>query len=146
MRERTRLEGAIATITLNRPGYRNAQGYRMLDEIDQAFDLAGADREVRVSLSPEKLDAYGITATEVNSQLRGTNIDLGSGRGQDLHGRAVALKARGDGLVEGPGHALQAQLGEGFDHLMPLHGSLAAGRSARSRRWADGSGPEPGKW
>ncbi len=27
--------------------------------------------------------------------------------GQDLHGRAVALKACGDGLVEGPGHALQ---------------------------------------
>ncbi|HEY9218719.1 MAG TPA: enoyl-CoA hydratase-related protein [Phenylobacterium sp.] len=38
----------VATITLNRPQYRNAQGYRMLDEIDQAFDLARADTEVRV--------------------------------------------------------------------------------------------------
>jgi enoyl-CoA hydratase len=38
----------VGIITLNRPGYRNAQGYRMLDEIDIAFDLAGADPDVRV--------------------------------------------------------------------------------------------------
>jgi enoyl-CoA hydratase len=35
-------------ITLNRPAYRNAQSYRMLDEIDQAFDLARGDEAVRV--------------------------------------------------------------------------------------------------
>ena len=38
----------VAQITLNRPAYKNAQSYRMLDEIDQAFDLARADRDVRV--------------------------------------------------------------------------------------------------
>jgi len=38
----------VAQITLNRPQYRNAQGYRMLDEIDQAFDLARADEAVRI--------------------------------------------------------------------------------------------------
>ena len=38
----------VAQITLNRSQYRNAQGYRMLDEIDQAFDLAGADEAVRI--------------------------------------------------------------------------------------------------
>ena len=37
-------------ITLNRPGYRNAQGYRMLDEIDQAFTLARHDEVVGVVL------------------------------------------------------------------------------------------------
>ncbi|HEY5105625.1 MAG TPA: enoyl-CoA hydratase-related protein [Caulobacteraceae bacterium] len=42
------VDGPIGVITLNRPAYRNAQGYRMLDEIDAAFDLAGADRDVRV--------------------------------------------------------------------------------------------------
>ena len=42
------VEGPLGVITLNRPAYRNAQGYRMLDEIDQAFALAKADREVRV--------------------------------------------------------------------------------------------------
>ena len=42
------VEGPLATITLNRPKYRNAQDYRMLDEIDAAFDLAQKDREVKV--------------------------------------------------------------------------------------------------
>ena len=41
-------EGPIGVITLNRPARRNAQGYRMLDEIDQAFALARADDAVRV--------------------------------------------------------------------------------------------------
>ncbi|HEY1707940.1 MAG TPA: enoyl-CoA hydratase-related protein [Rhizomicrobium sp.] len=41
-------DGPVATITMNRPKYRNALGYRMLDEIDEAFAVAGKDREVRV--------------------------------------------------------------------------------------------------
>jgi enoyl-CoA hydratase len=43
-------DGPIGVITLNRPQYRNAQGYRMLDEIDAAFDLARPDEDVRVVL------------------------------------------------------------------------------------------------
>ena len=42
----------------------------------------GVDREIRVNLDPDKLLAYGITAAEVNSQVRATNVDLGSGRGE----------------------------------------------------------------
>src|SRR5665213_2293318 len=42
------VDDPIGVITLNRPAYRNAQSYRMLDEIDAAFDLAGADGAVRV--------------------------------------------------------------------------------------------------
>lgn len=38
----------VATITMNRPKYKNALGYRMLDEIDAAFTDAGKDRNVRV--------------------------------------------------------------------------------------------------
>ncbi|MBI1196655.1 MAG: enoyl-CoA hydratase [Phenylobacterium sp.] len=38
----------LGIITLNRPKYRNAQSWRMLDEIDRAFDLARDDTEVRV--------------------------------------------------------------------------------------------------
>ena len=41
-------EGAVGVIRLNRPQYRNAQSYRMLDEIDAAFELARADEAVRV--------------------------------------------------------------------------------------------------
>jgi enoyl-CoA hydratase len=43
-------DGPVGVITLNRPEYRNAQSYRMLDEIDAAFDLARADESVRVVL------------------------------------------------------------------------------------------------
>ena len=42
------LEDRVGVITLNRPQYRNAQSYRMLDEIDAALELARADEAVRV--------------------------------------------------------------------------------------------------
>jgi len=41
-------DGPLGVITLNRPKYRNAQSYRMLDEIDAAFSLAEKDKSVRV--------------------------------------------------------------------------------------------------
>jgi len=41
-------DGPVATITLNRPRYKNAQSYRMLDEIDRGFALAKEDKNVRV--------------------------------------------------------------------------------------------------
>jgi enoyl-CoA hydratase len=42
------VDGPLGVIALNRPGYRNAQSYRMLDEIEEAFRRAAADEEVRV--------------------------------------------------------------------------------------------------
>ena len=39
--------GGVATITMNRPRYRNALSYRLLDEIDAAFTRAGEDKSVR---------------------------------------------------------------------------------------------------
>src|ERR1700742_143037 len=42
------VDGPLGVITLNLPQYKNAQGYRMLDEIDAAFDLARADKSIRV--------------------------------------------------------------------------------------------------
>jgi enoyl-CoA hydratase len=38
----------VGVITLDRPKYRNAQGYRMLDEIDAVFRAARTDDAVRV--------------------------------------------------------------------------------------------------
>lgn len=51
----------------------------------------GVDREIRVNLDPDKLLAYGITAAEVNRQVRATNIDLGSGRGE-VGGQEQAIR------------------------------------------------------
>ncbi len=42
----------------------------------------GVKREIRVLLDPDRLLAYGVTATEVNRQIRATNVDVGSGRGE----------------------------------------------------------------
>ncbi len=39
-----------------------------------------AQREVRVWLNPARLEALGITATEVNTQLRNLNVNLAGGR------------------------------------------------------------------
>ena len=41
-------DGELALITLNRPRYRNAQSWRMLDQLDQALERAAADRGVKV--------------------------------------------------------------------------------------------------
>ena len=41
-------ENGVARITLNKPDTRNAQDKRMLYEVNDAFDLAGHDNEVKV--------------------------------------------------------------------------------------------------
>jgi enoyl-CoA hydratase len=41
-------DGPVATITLNRPEYRNAQSYPLLQDVDDAFTLAEQDDAVRV--------------------------------------------------------------------------------------------------
>ena len=71
---------------------RSLQGQPGIGRIDR---YGGADREIRVSLNAAKLDAYGITAADVNQQLRGTNVDLGSGRGQ-VAGNEQTIRTLGD--------------------------------------------------
>jgi enoyl-CoA hydratase len=46
-----RTEGPLAWITLDRPKYRNAQSWRLLDEYDAAMSRALADPEVRVIIT-----------------------------------------------------------------------------------------------
>jgi enoyl-CoA hydratase len=45
---RYEVEGAVATITMNRPEMANAQSTELIDELDAAFDEADADDAVRV--------------------------------------------------------------------------------------------------
>jgi hydrophobic/amphiphilic exporter-1 (mainly G- bacteria), HAE1 family len=51
----------------------------------------GVDREIRIQLDPDRLLAFGITAAEVNRQVRSTNVDLGSGRGE-VAGQEQAIR------------------------------------------------------
>ncbi len=41
-------DGPVGIVTLNRPEVLNAQGYELLAQVDQAFDLAQADQAIRV--------------------------------------------------------------------------------------------------
>jgi enoyl-CoA hydratase len=43
-----RVDGAVATVTMNRPEVANAQDSALIDGLDHAFDRAGADESVRV--------------------------------------------------------------------------------------------------
>ncbi|MEA5499047.1 efflux RND transporter permease subunit [Limnoraphis robusta Tam1] len=42
----------------------------------------GIDREIRIELNPDRLQSLGITATQVNDQIRAFNINLPGGRSQ----------------------------------------------------------------
>lgn len=44
--------------------------------------IGGVDREIQVSLNAARLSALGITAAEVNDQVRATAIDLAGGKGE----------------------------------------------------------------
>ncbi|MBB5042691.1 efflux RND transporter permease subunit [Shinella fusca] len=71
---------------------RALQGQPGIGKIDR---FGGADREVRVDLNADKLEAYGVTAADVNRQIRAMNADAGSGRGQ-IAGSEQAIRTLGD--------------------------------------------------
>ncbi len=54
----------------------------------------GVDREIRVELDPARMQALGITAYEVNEQLRQLNLDAPGGRAQ-LGGGEQAIRVLG---------------------------------------------------
>ena len=59
--------------------------------ISQVARIGGVTREIRISLAPAKLLALGITAGEVNRQLRATNVDIAGGRAE-MGGRRQAIR------------------------------------------------------
>ena len=48
--------------------------------VAQVNRLGGVDREIRVHLNPKRLEALGMTATDVNQQIRELNLNLPGGR------------------------------------------------------------------
>ncbi len=67
---------------------RRLQGIKGVSAVDR---IGGVTREIRVSLDPDRLLSFGITAGDVNAQLRATNIDLAGGRGE-IAGREQAIR------------------------------------------------------
>ena len=53
--------------------------------------IGGAEREIRIALKPDRLASLGITAGDINHQVRATNVDLAGGRGE-FGGREQAIR------------------------------------------------------
>jgi hydrophobe/amphiphile efflux-1 (HAE1) family protein len=58
---------------------RQLQGVKGVGRVER---IGGVAREIRVTLDPDRLMSLGITASEINRQLRATNVDLAGGRGE----------------------------------------------------------------
>ena len=56
---------------------RALQGVRGVAQVER---VGGVDREILVSLDPDRLDAVGVTALDVSRQLRGTIANVAGGR------------------------------------------------------------------
>ena len=62
--------------------------------VAQVRRFGGVDREIIVDLDPNELDALGITATQVNAQVRNSNINLPGGR-SDILGQEQGIRTLG---------------------------------------------------
>lgn len=90
---------------------RALQGVRGVAQVER---IGGVEREILVSLDPDRLRAVGLTALDVSRRLRGTNVDLAGGRAEignndqairtlagartlnDLAGTMISLNAGGE--------------------------------------------------
>ena len=68
-----------------------ARDLQSIHGVGEVKRFGGVDREIRVSLDPEKLLALGVTAATVNEQVRADNVDLGGGRGE-VAGQEQAIR------------------------------------------------------
>src|ERR1700693_2266589 len=82
-----------------------------LPGVAQVTRGGGVDREIRVELDPGRLQALGLTAVQVNEQLRALNLDTAGGRAQvgggeqaiRVLGGARTAAALADSQIIGPG-------------------------------------------
>jgi hydrophobe/amphiphile efflux-1 (HAE1) family protein len=70
---------------------RKLQGAKGVGRVTR---IGGVEREIRVTLDPDRLNALGITAADVNRQLRATNVDLAGGKGE-IGGQEQTIRTLG---------------------------------------------------
>lgn len=68
-----------------------ARALQSVKGVSKVERVGGVEREIRVALDPDRLLALGITAGEVNRQLRATHVDVAGGRGE-IGGREQAIR------------------------------------------------------
>jgi multidrug efflux pump subunit AcrB len=67
---------------------RQLQGLRGVGGVER---IGGVEREIRVGLDADRLQAVGLTALDVSRRLRGTNVDLAGGR-TEIGGRDQSIR------------------------------------------------------
>jgi hydrophobic/amphiphilic exporter-1 (mainly G- bacteria), HAE1 family len=67
---------------------RELQGIAGVGRVER---IGGVEREIRVELDPDRLMALGVTAANVNQQIRSLNIDLAGGRA-DIAGQEQTIR------------------------------------------------------
>ena len=70
---------------------RALQGVRGVSQVQR---IGGVEREIHVALDPDRLLSFGVTAGDVNRQIKATNVDLAGGRGE-IADREQAIRTLG---------------------------------------------------
>ena len=76
------VDNTIAKTLLSIPG---------IAKIDRG---GGVDREIRIEIDPQRLQSYGITASQLNDELRSLNVDAPGGR-TEIAGSEQSLRVLG---------------------------------------------------
>ncbi|MEL7492396.1 MAG: efflux RND transporter permease subunit [Cyanobacteria bacterium J06554_11] len=88
-----------------------------VDGVSRVRRVGGVSREIRVDLDPAQLNALGITATQVNDQIRQFNVNLPGGR-SDISGAEQGIRTLGSAATVDELQTLQVVLPSG--NTVPL--------------------------
>ncbi len=103
-----------------------------LPGVAQVARGGGVDREIRVELDPARMQALGITAFEVNQQIRQTNLDSPGGRAQ-VGGGEQAIRILGGARSTGELGELRIRVSGGrvvrLADIAEVHDGVAEVRS-----------------
>ncbi|MEH2077549.1 MAG: efflux RND transporter permease subunit [Nostoc sp.] len=91
---------------------RTLLGVRGVAQIQR---IGGVDREIRINLNPNRLQSLGITATQVNDQIRTLNINLPGGRAE-VGGSEQSIRTLGS--------ATSVDILKTYEILLPQGGSV----------------------
>ena len=80
--------------------------------VGQIKRVGGVDREIRIVLKPERLNAHGITAAEVSRQLRAVNVNMPGGKAQ-VGGMEQSIRTLGGATGVEALRAMQITLRDG---------------------------------
>ena len=100
--------------------------------------LGGLDREIRVNLDPSRLQAYGITATEIDNQISQFNLNLSGGR-SEVGGREQSVRTLGSAATVRDLRAYPIELDNGDTVPLANFGEVADDfEESRQKAFLDG--------